>query len=146
MVEVLGFRERVRVMGGGALVASWLSVTNLSHDIALVPEPTAARGRFHHVCFHYTALQHLFDLAELAREAGIRVEAGPGRHGIGGAAFLYLFEPGGNRIEVMGDPGYMIFDPAFKHFEMGYAAPPTVVLFAILLAISRLQHKILKSR
>lgn len=130
MVEVLGFRERERVMGGGALVASWLSVTNLSHDIALVPEPTAARGRFHHVCFHYTALQHLFDLAELAREAGIRVEAGPGRHGIGGAAFLYLFEPGGNRIEVMGDPGYMIFDPAWRTVVWDASEIATAVTWA----------------
>jgi catechol 2,3-dioxygenase len=24
----------------------------------------------------------------------------------------YMLEPGGNRIELMGDPGYMIFDPA----------------------------------
>ena len=130
MVEVLGFRERERVMGGGALVASWLSVTNLSHDIALVPEPTAARGRFHHVCFHYTALQHLFDLAELAREAGIRVEAGPGRHGIGGAAFLDLFEPGGNRIEVMGDPGHMIFDPAWRTVVWDASEIATAVTWA----------------
>ena len=108
--------QRARAGDGrrGTVVASWLSVTNLSHDIALVPEPTPARGRFHHVCFHYTSLQHLFDLAELAREAGIRIETGPGRHGIGGAAFLYLIEPGGNRIELMGDPGYMIFDPAWR--------------------------------
>ena len=116
MVETLGFSERERVVAGdgGPVLASWLSVTNLSHDIALVPEPTPARGRFHHVCFHYTALQHLFDLAELARERGIGIECGPGRHGIGGAAFLYLIEPGGNRIELMGDPGYMIFDPAWR--------------------------------
>ena len=114
MTDVLGFRERERVMGGPNVVASWLSVTNLSHDIALVPEPTPARGRFHHVALHYTSLQHLFDLAELAREAGIRIETGPGRHGIGGAAFLYLIEPGGNRIELMGDPGYMVFDPSWR--------------------------------
>jgi catechol 2,3-dioxygenase len=114
MTGVLGFRERERVMGGPNVVASWLSVTNLSHDIALVPEPTPARGRFHHVALHYTSLQHLFDMAELAREAGIRIETGPGRHGIGGAAFLYLLEPGGNRIELMGDPGYMIFDPSWR--------------------------------
>ena len=25
-----------------------------------------------------------------------------------------MLEPGGNRVEVMGDPGYMIFDPAWK--------------------------------
>ena len=106
-------------MGGPNVVASWLSVTNLSHDIALVPEPTPARGRFHHVALHYTSLQHLFDLAELAREAGIRIETGPGRHGIGGAAFLYLIEPGGNRIELMGDPGYMVFDPVLAHRGLG---------------------------
>lgn len=116
MVDVLGFRERERVEvdGGGPTIASWLSVTNLSHDIALVPEPTAQRGRFHHVCFHYVSVQHLFDVAELAREAGIAMEHGPGRHGIGGASFFYMFEPGGNRIEVMGDPGYMIFDPSWR--------------------------------
>ena len=114
MIDVLGFRERERVMGGPNVVASWLAVSNLSHDIALVPEPTPARGRFHHVALHYTSLQHLFDLAELAREAGIRIETGPGRHGIGGAAFLYLIEPGSNRIELMGDPGYMVFDPSWR--------------------------------
>lgn len=116
MVETLGFRERERVQAGetGSTIASWLSVTNLSHDIALVPEPSNRRGRFHHVCLHYTSVQHLFDVAELATEAGIAIEHGPGRHGIGGAAFLYLMEPGGNRIEVMGDPGYMIFDPDWK--------------------------------
>jgi catechol 2,3-dioxygenase len=116
MVDILGFRERERVAGGddGLVLASWLSVTNLSHDIAIVPEPTDMRGRFHHVCFHYTSAQHLFDVAELAKEAGFAIEHGPGRHGIGGATFLYMLEPGGNRIEVMGDPGYMIFDPAWK--------------------------------
>jgi catechol 2,3-dioxygenase-like lactoylglutathione lyase family enzyme len=86
MVDVLGFRERERVVGGddGPVLASWLSVTNLSHDIALVPEPTDQRGRLHHVCFHYISVQHLFDVAELAKEAGIAIEHGPGRHGIGG--------------------------------------------------------------
>ena len=59
-------------------------------------------------------MQHLFDVAELAKEADIAIEHGPARHGIGGASFLYMLEPGGNRIELMGDPGYMIFDPAWR--------------------------------
>ena len=25
-----------------------------------------------------------------------------------------MYEPGGNRIELIGDPGYMIFDPAWR--------------------------------
>ena len=115
LVDILGFRERERVVEeDGSILASFLSVTNLSHDIAMVPEPTDMRGRLHHVCFHYTSVQHLFDVAELAKEAGLMVETGPGRHGIGGATFVYILEPGGNRIELMGDPGYMIFDPAWR--------------------------------
>jgi catechol 2,3-dioxygenase len=116
LVDILGFRERERVVSDddGSVVASFLSVTNLSHDIAIVPEPTDMRGRFHHVCFHYISVQHLFDVAELAKEGGIAIEHGPARHGIGGASFLYMLEPGGNRIELMGDPGYMIFDPAWR--------------------------------
>jgi multiple sugar transport system permease protein len=39
-----------------------------------------------------------------------------------------------------------IFETAFTHFEMGYAATQTVILFAILLAISLLQLKVLRSR
>jgi multiple sugar transport system permease protein len=39
-----------------------------------------------------------------------------------------------------------IFETAFTHFEMGYAATQTVVLFAILLAISLMQLKLLRSR
>lgn len=114
MADTLGFLERERIDAGDDVVASFMSVSNLSHDIGLLPEPTPARGRFHHVCFYTTGLQHLFDLAEMAREAGVRVEHGPGRHGVGNAAFLYLREPGGNRVEVIGDPGYMIFDPSWR--------------------------------
>ena len=46
LVDNLGFRERERVVDDddGSVVASWLSVTNLSHDIAIVPEPTDTRG------------------------------------------------------------------------------------------------------
>ena len=88
------------------------------------------RGRFHHVCFHYISAQHLFDLAELAREAGIsdRVRARPARHRRG--AFLYLFEPGGNRIELMGDPGYMIFDPAWRTVVWDASEIATAVTWA----------------
>ena len=116
LVDILGFRERERVISDddGSVIASFLSVTNLSHDIAIVPEPTEMRGRLHHVCFYYSSVQHLFDVAELAKEAGVQIEHGPARHGIGGGTFLYMLEPGGNRIELMGDPGYMAFDPAWK--------------------------------
>ena len=128
LVDILGFRERERVVrdDDGSVLASFLSVTNLSHDIAFVPEPTDMRGRLHHVCFHYISVQHLFDVAELAKEAGVAIEHGPGRHGIGGAMFLYMLEPGGNRIELMGDPGYMIFDPSWRTVVWKGSEVPTI--------------------
>ena len=63
MVNILGFRERERVVGDdhGSVLANFLNVTNLSHYIAIVPEPTHTRGRLHHVCFHYISVQQLFD-------------------------------------------------------------------------------------
>ena len=128
LVETLGFRETERVdLPDGSVLASFLSVINLSHDIALVPDRSEKPGRFHRLCYCCSSTQHLFDLAELAREHGILVQHGPGRHGIGGATFLFLFEPGGNRIELIGDPGYMIFDPAWRTvvwnaFELDAAA------------------------
>jgi multiple sugar transport system permease protein len=39
-----------------------------------------------------------------------------------------------------------IFETAFTHFEMGYAAAQTIVLFAILLVLSLGQLKLLRSR
>jgi len=39
-----------------------------------------------------------------------------------------------------------IFETAFTHFEMGYAAAQTIVLFAILLGISLVQLKLMRNR
>ena len=38
----------------------------------------------------------------------------PGRHGITQGSVLYCFEPGGNRIEMFGDEGYLILEPDFQ--------------------------------
>jgi catechol 2,3-dioxygenase len=115
LVSALGFNERENILddGSGATVASFLSVTNLSHDMAIVPEGGPA-GRLHHICYFNGSNDHLFDFADLCREAGLRVEHGPGRHGVGGATFVYVMEPGGNRVEMTGDSGLTIFDPAWK--------------------------------
>ena len=37
-----------------------------------------------------------------------------------------MLEPGGNRIELMGDPGYMIFDPAWRTVVWKGSEVPTV--------------------
>ena len=73
LVSVLGFMEREAVVtdDGAVTIASWLSVTNLSHDLALVPEPASPGGRLHHVCFYGGSNEALFDFADLCRELGV---------------------------------------------------------------------------
>jgi catechol 2,3-dioxygenase len=71
-------------------------------------------GRLHHIAYWYGYPQHLMDIADVLVENGIEIEAGPGKHGISQAYFMYVFEPGGNRVELFGDNGYLIFDPDWE--------------------------------
>jgi len=77
-------------------------------------DASGARGRFHHVAYWYGAPQHRLDIADVFSECGVRIETGPAKHGTTQAYFLCCFEPGGNRVELFGDTGYLIFDPDWK--------------------------------
>lgn len=116
--ELLGFKVRERILAEDDTdVAAWLSVSNLVHDIAIMGDALGEKGRLHHICYWYGFPQHLSDVADLLIERGYEIEAGPGKHGVTQAAFLYVLEPGGNRVELFGDPGYQIFDPDWKTVE-----------------------------
>lgn len=106
-------RENI-VMNSGDEIGAWLSVSPLVHEIAFMKDQTGNKGRFHHIAFWYGYPQHLMDVADLLAENDIQVEAGPGKHGVSQAYFMYLFEPGGNRVELFGDSGYLILDPDWK--------------------------------
>lgn len=116
--DALGFRLRENVRVNGNEIAAWMSVSPLVHEIANLGDQSGQsadqNGRLHHLAFWYGYPQHLNDIADIFRERGIEIEAGPAKHGISQAEFLYVFEPGGNRIELFGDSGYLIFDPAWK--------------------------------
>jgi catechol 2,3 dioxygenase len=115
MTSVLGFRlNELMRRNGSEWLASFVAVTNLAHDLAVFADPTGSRGRLHHIAYWYGFPQHLYDAAELMKEHEIVIEAGPGRHGITQGMFLYAYEPGGNRVELFGDSGYLIFDPDWK--------------------------------
>ena len=115
MQQVLGFRLREQKLGKDNLeVGAWMSVSPLVHEIAVMRDGTGAAGRFHHVAYWYGYPQHLIDAADVCTEYGITIEAGPGKHGPTQGMFMYVFEPGGNRVELFGDIGYLIFDPDWK--------------------------------
>lgn len=112
--DALGFRTRENIMLGGEEAAAWMSVSPQVHEIACMKDRSGAHGRLHHVAYWYGTPQHLNDISDVFAERGIRVEAGPGKHGISQAMFMYVYEPGGNRVELFGDCGYLILDPAWK--------------------------------
>lgn len=115
LVRELGFRVRETKIGKDRReVGAWLSVSPMVHEIAFMRDATGVGGRLHHVAFWYGFPQHLFDLADLCTDHGVTIEVAPGKHGTTQAFFLYVFEPGGNRVELFGDTGYLIFDPAWK--------------------------------
>jgi catechol 2,3-dioxygenase len=118
MESALGFELREQIVAGprdGEIeMGDWMSISPLVHELAIMRDGSGARGRFHHVAYWYGVREHCNDAAEILREGGFEIEAGPGRHGVSGATFLYVWEPGGNRVELFGDVGYLIQDPDWK--------------------------------
>lgn len=122
MVDKLGFKVREELIGQDqALIGSWLSVSPLVHEIAIMGDVLGSGNRFHHVAYWYGVPQHLMDIGDVFSERDITIEAGPGKHGMAQAYYLYAFEPGGNRIELFGDSGYLIFDPDWQSVTWGMA-------------------------
>lgn len=116
--EALGFNVRERILDEDDKdVAAWLSVTNLAHDIAIMGDGLGEKGRLHHICYWYGYPQNLSDVSDLLIDNGYEIEVSPIKHGVSQASCMYVFEPGGNRVELFGDSGYLIFDPDWETVE-----------------------------
>ncbi|RDW20116.1 catechol 2,3-dioxygenase [Oceanobacillus arenosus] len=115
MVDALGFRVREQIKDNGNTIGSWVSVSNLVHEVAFVQQPQINEpGKLHHLCYWYGIPQQLYEVSDLLKENNIHIEVPPNKHGISQAFCMYVYEPGGNRIELFGDAGYLITDPTFK--------------------------------
>jgi len=128
MEQHLGFRQSefafMRLPDGGLLeMGCWLRVSLLVHELAFTRDVMGGKGRFHHVCYFYGNNAALTEVAEVFKERGIKIEAGPGKHGISQANFMYVYEPGGNRVELFGDTGYFIFDADWEPVRWEFSDP-----------------------
>lgn len=114
MMDEMGFKLREHVeVGDGTDAAAWLSVSPLVHELAFMGDQGGGKGRLHH-CYWYGYPENIMDIADVFRDNGVQIEAGPLKHGVSQAWIIYVFEPGGNRVELFGDSGYLIFDPDWK--------------------------------
>ncbi len=99
--EVLGARptEQIR-LDSGRIAAQWLTFTNKSYDIVYTEDWTGSSGRLHHIAFAADTREDILRAADLALDTGVFIETGPHKHAIQQTFFLYVYEPGGNRIEL----------------------------------------------
>lgn len=105
MRDRLGFRltEQV-VLDDGTQGAAWLNVTQKSYDIAYGGVDAAGMpGRLHHIAYALDNREYVLRAADIFLEEGVFIEAGPAKHAIQQTFFLYVYEPGGNRIEMISD-------------------------------------------
>jgi catechol 2,3-dioxygenase len=84
-----------------------------SHDLGLILDHSGVPGRLHHVAYWVDSRDELLRAADILLGAGIDIEFGPGRHGMGEQDYLYAREPGGARIEV-NTGGYRLYVPDWE--------------------------------
>jgi catechol 2,3-dioxygenase len=109
--DVLGYRAlEIIELDDGREYGAWLTATIQGHEIIYILERMPAHGRLHHVAFWVDAREEVLKAADLFQDQGIFIEAGPAKHTPIHSFYLYVYEPGGNRIEVTSG-GYLVFDP-----------------------------------
>jgi len=112
MREALGFKLRERLVPAGQEIelGAWMSVMTKSHDLALTRESSAATGRLHHIAYAVDSPEDVLRAADVFIDNGVVIEFGPAKHSRTQGLFLYVFEPGGNRVEVFAG-GIQIYAP-----------------------------------
>lgn len=99
--EVLGFKLRERLEPTpDTEVGAWLSLMTKAHDLALTREPADTDGRLHHLAYAVESREDVLKAADIFMENGTAIEVGPAKHSRTQGFFLYVYEPGGNRVEV----------------------------------------------
>jgi catechol 2,3-dioxygenase len=85
----------------GTVSGAWLSFGQRPLELVYARDRAAAHGRLHHVAFWVDTREEVLRAADIFADHGVPIELAPAQHTIGRSFFLYGFEPGGNRIEVM---------------------------------------------
>jgi len=99
--EMLGAMKTEQILtADGPPAATWFTFSDKSYDIVYSADWTGSRGRLHHVAVATDTREDILRAADVCLENGIHIETGPHKHAIQQTFFLYVWEPGGNRIEM----------------------------------------------
>ncbi len=107
--DVLGFKLREAARTPEGDIGVWMSVTSQVHDVAIMRDGQGL-ARLHHIAYYLDTPESILRATDVLLDEGAPIDAGPGKHGLTQAFFVYVFEPGGNRIELFSG-GYAIHGP-----------------------------------
>jgi len=115
--EQLGYRlyEQV-VLDSGVESGAWMSLSIAAHELIYTADhagKSAPPARLHHLAWFVDTREEILRAADLFVDADVPIEAAPAKHAVAQGMFLYVYEPGGNRVEVTTGT-HFIFDPAHE--------------------------------
>ncbi len=116
LVETLGARctERIAKADGSGYSGVWYNLVNKTYDLVYTEDWAGAKGRLHHLAFATDTREDILRAADVFLEAGTHIETGPHKHAIQQTFFLYVWEPGGNRIELCNPGARLILAPDWE--------------------------------
>jgi catechol 2,3-dioxygenase len=115
MQEALGGRitEQI-VFSDGSEKGAWVAFMNKSYDVTYAEDHSGAKGRLHHLTYAVDNREAILRAADICLEHGVFIETGPHKHAIQQTFFLYVYEPGGNRVEIANAGARLILAPDWK--------------------------------
>lgn len=84
----------------GPPAATWFTFSDKTYDLVYSGDWTGSNGRLHHISMATDTREDILRAADVCLENGVHIETGPHKHAIQQTFFLYVWEPGGNRIEL----------------------------------------------
>jgi catechol 2,3 dioxygenase len=101
------------ILDSGEEAGAWMSFTIAAHELIYTADHAGGRGRLHHLAWFVDTREELLRAADLFLDADVPIEAAPSKHAVAQGMFLYVYEPGGNRVEVTTGT-HFIFDPDYE--------------------------------
>jgi catechol 2,3-dioxygenase len=113
--EVLGLKDSELIrLDNGRTAAHWFRFGQKSYDLVYSADNLGASGRLHHIAFAPDTREDILKAADIFLENGIHIESGPHKHTINQTFFLYVYEPGGNRIEFANAGARLLLAPDWE--------------------------------
>jgi catechol 2,3-dioxygenase len=113
-MQQLGYRlyEQV-ILDDGEEAGAWMSLTIAAHELIYTGDHAGGHGRLHHLAWFVDTREEVLRAADLFVDHDVPIEAAPSKHAIAQGMFLYVYEPGGNRVEITNGT-HFIYDPDYQ--------------------------------